>query len=151
MKKRHKLIWKLYCIVFSVIALARLTALLHPELDPYIFYHILMAWSHFFKIHYFLALTKSAMTVFCLYPLWAFAFNRESSFLRFWQWILVIRLMLEFVGNYYEFVLVKASFHMVVAYGLSVTGVVLLPLLPSYIGHFAYAFPTNPDNNQKAS
>lgn len=143
MKKGPKIIWKFYCFIFSFIAFAQLTALLHPDLDHYVFYHILMAWSHFFRIHYYLAIAKSIMTIFCLYPLWAFSFNKESRYIKFWQWMLIVRIMLEIVGNYYEFVLVKSSYHMILAYGLSVTGAVLLPLIPSYVGHYSYAFPKN--------
>lgn len=53
----------------------------------------------------------------------------------------VTRIILEFFGNYYEFVYAKSSYYMVLGYGLSVTGALLLPLIPSYVGHFAYAFP----------
>lgn len=141
MKKGPKIIWKFYCFIFSFIALAQLASMIHPDLDHFVFYHILIAWSHFFKIHYYLAITKCAMTIFCLYPLWSFSFNRESRYMRFWQWMLILRIMLEIVGNYYEFVLIKSSYHMIFAYGLSVTGAVLLPLIPSYIGHYSYAFP----------
>lgn len=140
MKKRNKIIWKFYTLIFCVVASANLIWLLYPESEPYIFYHILMTWTHFFIPHYFLAILKSCITIVCLYPLIAYAFNKESKNLHFWQWMLVFRILLETVGNYYEFVFVKSSYHMILGYGLSVTGAVLLPVLPAYIAHYLYAF-----------
>ena len=140
MKKGHRIIWKFYSLTFCVIASANLIWLIYPESEPYIFYHILMTWTIFFIPHYYLAILKSCMTLICLYTLFSFSFYRESKNQRFWQWMLVIRLFLESVGNYYEFVFVKSSYHMILGYGLSVTGAVLLPILPSYIAHYLYAF-----------
>ena len=140
MKKRLKLIWKFYSLTFCVIAGANFIWLIYPESEPYVFYHILMTWTNFFIPHYYLAILKSCMTIVCLYPLFAFSFNREPKNQQFWQWMLVLRMLLESVGNYYEFVFVKSSYHMILGYGLSVTGAVLLPLLPAYIAHYLYAF-----------
>lgn len=141
MNKGNKIIWKFYAIMFSMITSANLVWLLHPESEPYVFYHILMAWTNFFTVHYYLAILKSLIAITCLYPLFAFAFNKEAKHPLFWQWMLVIRILFECCGNYYEFVYIKSSYHMILGYGLSVTGAFILPLIPSYVAHFIYAFP----------
>ncbi len=141
MIKGRKIIWKFYAIMFAMISSANLIWLLHSETEPYVFYHILITWSNFFALHYYLAIIKCLVTIACLYPLFAFAFNKDAEHPVFWQWMLVTRIILEFFGNYYEFVYAKSSYYMVLGYGLSVTGALLLPLMPSYVGHFAYAFP----------
>lgn len=142
MKRSPRIIWKTYTVLFSLIVLARFVALTHTETEPYIFYHILIAWSDFFKIHYYLAVSKIILTIVCLYPLWAFSFHKElHKNYEFWQWLLVLRIMLEIAGSYYEFVFMKASFHMFLAYGLTVTGAILLPLIPSYVAHYLFVFP----------
>ena len=146
MKKNLKIIWKFYAIIFGFISTANLIWLFYSDSEPYIFYHILITWSNFFLPHYVLAIVKSVLNIFCLYPLFAFSFNKESSHHNFWKWLLIIRFFLELFGNYYEFVFVKASYYMVLGYGLSVTGAVILPLIPSYIAHFSYCFP-----NKKSS
>lgn len=140
MKKGRKIIWKFYSLIFAMIASANLIWLIYPESEPYVFYHILMTWTNFFIPHYYFAVLKSCITIFCLYPLFAFAFNREPKNQTFWQWLLVFRIALECTGNYYEFVFIKSAYHMILGYGLSVTGAVLLPLIPSYAAHYLYAF-----------
>lgn len=127
--------------MYTMIACANLVWLLHPESEPYVFYRILITWSNYFYLHYGLALLRSVITIICLAPLFAFAFNRPAKHLVFWQWMLVIRVIFECMGNYYEFVFVKSAYHMLLGYGLSVTGAFLLPLLPSYCAHYFYAFP----------
>lgn len=140
MKKPLKVIWKIYAFIFSVIALANLAWLLSPESDPFIFYHVLIAWTKFYYVHYYLAILKSCVAIACLIPLFAFAFNQETKSARFWQWMLLIRLAADLVGNFYEFIFIKSSYHMVLGYGLCVTGIFVLPLIPSYIAHYLYAF-----------
>ncbi len=140
MKKSRQVIWKLYTFIFSVMALANLTWLLYPESEPFVFYHVLIVWTKFYLMHYYLAIFKSCMAIVCLIPLFAFAFNQEPKSARFWQWMLLIRLASELVGNFYEFIFIKSSYHMVLGYGLSVTGALILPLIPSYVAHYLYAF-----------
>lgn len=146
MLKGKKIIWKFYAFMFSMIALANLVWLLHPESEPYIFYKILLTWGKtiptpHFNLHYYAAIVKSIITTFCLYPLFAFAFNQKVKHSLFWQWMLIARVVMECLGNYYELVYIKSAYNMVLGYGLSVTGAFLLPLLPSYAAHFIYAFP----------
>ena len=126
--------------MFTFITVINLIWLMYPESEPYIFYQILMTWSNFFQIHYALAILKSIVAIACLYPLYAFSFNKRTSHESFWQWLLISRFFLEIFGNYYEYVFVKASYHMVLGYGLSITGAVILPLVPSYIAHYLYCF-----------
>jgi hypothetical protein len=140
MKMPRKLIWKIYFFIFSTITLANLVWVFSPEAEPYIFYHILIAWTKFYLAHYYLAALKCAIALLCLIPLFGYAFDRTTRIPRFWQWILVIRVLSEFVGNFYEFMFVKSSFHMVLGYGLTTTGLFILPLIPSYAAHYLYAF-----------
>ncbi len=151
MFKGKKIIWKFYAFMFSTIALANLVWLLHPESEPYIFYKILMTWGNtiatpHFTLQYYAAVVKSLITIVCLYPLFAFAFDQNTKHLLFWQWMLVVRVIMECLGNYYELVYIKSAYHMVLGYGLSVTGAFVLPLLPSYAAHFIYAFPKSNSN-----
>jgi hypothetical protein len=141
MKKPLKIIWKIYLLIFATITVANLLWLLYPEAEPYIFYHILMAWTKFYTVHYYLAVLKCLVGLVCLVPLCGFAFNKETKIPVFWQWMLVIRIISEFLGNFYEFMFIKSSYHMVLGYGLTSTGVLLLPLIPSYLAHYYYAFP----------
>lgn len=149
MKKSRKIIWKLYSVFFTFLAIAHFLIIISPEKEPYVFYHILITWSCYFKLHYYLAVLKTIITLVCLYPLWAYSFNNESSrYLKFWQWILVLRIIIEIVGSYYEFVCIKATYYMIFAYGLSVTGATLLPLFPSYTAHYLYAFHKYKQNSK---
>ena len=143
MKMPRKIIWKFYVAIFSTMALANLISLLYPQSDPFVFYHILITWAQFYAIYYYLAILKCGLTLLCLFPLLRFAFDRRPVGLRFWQWILFARLTTEIFGNFYEWTFVKSAYHMTLGYGLSVTGALLLPLLPSYIAHYIYAFKTN--------
>jgi hypothetical protein len=140
MKWPRKLIWKAYFLIFSTITFANLVWILYPEAEPYIFYHILMAWTKFYTAHYFLAVFKCVVALVCLVPLFGFAFDRSSRIPQFWQWMLVIRVVSEFLGNFYEYMFVKSSFHMVLGYGLTTTGLLILPMLPAYASHYLYAF-----------
>lgn len=146
MSKGRKIIWKFYAFMFSMIALANLVWLLHPDSEPYIFYKILRVWDLIlptpaFTFHYSAAILKSLVTIVCLYPLFAFSFDQNEKNPVFWQWMLVVRVIFECIGNYYEFVYIKSAYYMVLGYGLSVTGAFLLPLIPSYAAHYLYAFP----------
>jgi hypothetical protein len=141
MKFPRKLIWKIYLLIFSTIMTANFLWLFYPEAEPYIFYHVLIAWTKFYNVHYSLAILKAIIALVCLIPLCCFAFDRTSRIPRFWQWMLVVRVATEIFGSFYEYVFIKASFHMVLGYGLTTLGVYLLPLLPSYIAHYLYAFP----------
>ena len=140
MKKPRKIIWKIYAFIFSLMMLANLTWLVYPESEPFVFYHVLIAWTKFYYVHYYLAIFKSSVAILCLIPLFAFAFNQETKAAQFWQWMFLIRFASDLVGNFYEFIFIKSAYHMILGYGLSITGAFLLPLLPSYIAHYLYAF-----------
>jgi hypothetical protein len=140
MKKERRIIWKIYALVFSTVTLANFLWLVYPEAEPYIFYHILMAWTKFYAVHYYLAVFKCLIALVCLVPLFAFSFNRQSRSPQIWQWLFVIRIVSDVVGSFYEYLFVKSSYHMVLGYGLTTTGAMLLPVLPSYIAHYLYAF-----------
>jgi hypothetical protein len=141
MPKPRKIIWKIYFIVFSATTLANFLWTLYPETEPYVFYHILIAWTPFYKIHYGLAVFKCLMDILCLIPFYRFAFNLPIVRAEFWQWMFVVRLLSDVFGNFYEFVFIKSSYHMVLGYGLVTTGAFILPLVPAYIAHYLYAFP----------
>ena len=143
MKKPLKLIWKIYFLIFSTIMVANFVWLLYPEADPYIFYHVLLTWSPRYALHYYFAVLKCVVALICLLPLFGFAFNRDSRRPHFWQWMFVIRLITEVYGNFYEYMFIKSSYHMVLGYGLTTTGVFILPLIPSFAAHYLYAFTTD--------
>jgi hypothetical protein len=140
MKRPRKIIWKIYFLIFSTMMAANFLWVIYPEAEPYIFYHILMAWSKYYVIHYSFALLKCTLSLISLIPLFGFSFNRTTRIPTFWQYMLVVRIICDFFGNLYEFMFIKSSYHMVLGYGLTTTGVFLLPLLPSYIAHYLYAF-----------
>lgn len=146
MFKGKKIIWKFYAFMFTMIALANLVWLLHPESEPYIFYKILITWgktipTHHFTLQYYAAIVRAIIGIFCLYALFSFAFEQKVKHALFWQWMLIARVVMECLGNYYELIYIKSAYNMALGYGLSVTGAFLLPLLPSYAAHFLYAFP----------
>jgi hypothetical protein len=140
MKFPRKLIWKIYSLIFSTITVANLIWVLFPEAEPYIFYHILITWTKFYIIHYYIAVFKCIIALICLIPLFGFAFDRTAKNPRFWQWMLVVRILSEVFGNFYEALFIKSSYHMILGYGLTTTGVFILPLIPAYVAHYYYAF-----------
>jgi hypothetical protein len=141
MSKPKKIIWKLYFVIFSATTLANFLWTLYPDTEPYVFYHVLIAWTSFYKVHYSLAVFKTVAGIVCLIPFYRFAFDRSIVRPEFWQWMLVVRFLSDVFGNFYEFTFIKASYHMVLGYGLVTTGAFILPLVPAYIAHYLYAFP----------
>ena len=140
MKFPRRIIWKTYFLIFSTITIANLLSLIYSQTDVYIFYHVLMTWSNLYNVHYCLAILKCIVALICLIPLFGFAFHKQTKIATFWQWMLVARVSMEIFGNFYEFLFIKSSYHMVLGYGLATTGAFLLPLLPSLSAHYFYAF-----------
>ncbi len=110
------------------------------------YYTILVAFDKRYLL--FLAFNIIANLLNVLAPLvvFCYAFDIRSS-LKFWRICFFVRMIFDLVGHHYDVQFIKSAFVQSYAYGFASIGVVLVPLLPSYLAHYFYAFRRRMDQS----
>nr|CAX68913.1 hypothetical protein JG1_0270 [uncultured bacterium] len=83
----------------------------------------------------------SVMSLLALVPLFMFAFEKRSYFIKFFQWLFVLRLCLEWSGHNFEFQFMKSILITDPSVGWTTFATSILYVVPSYFAHYKYAFP----------
>ncbi len=131
--------WKIYSIFLTIIIFASLKDVASQDSAFRMYYTMLIAFHKGYYI--WLILNIISLTLNLLAPLvvFCYAFNVKSS-LKFWQVFFFIRLCFDLIGHHYGAQFIKAAFFQSFLYGLACMGVFIIPILPSYIAHYLYAF-----------
>ncbi|MBI3601738.1 MAG: hypothetical protein HY209_02430 [Candidatus Omnitrophica bacterium] len=131
--------WKIYGIFLTVLIVASLTDMASKDSALRMYYTMLIAFHRGYGV--LLVLNIISLIINLLAPLvvFCYAFNVKSS-LKFWQVFFFIRLFFDFIGHYYDSQCIKAAFFQSFLYGVACIGVFIIPILPSYIAHYLYAF-----------
>ncbi len=140
-------LWKLYAIYLTSIVFVSLGDLLHKDSPFRTYYTILIAIND----HYILFLILNILSLFInlLAPLVVLLYACNiKKWLRFWQALLFVRLLLDLTGHNYDLQFIKSSFYQSFTYGLACIGVFTIPILPSYLAHYAYVFKKTDSNLQ---
>jgi hypothetical protein len=140
MKLPSKLLWKCYFFVFAWSTLGECASLFYTGSDTFIYYHIISAFLP--KMHhlYGIAVTTMLIDSLCLIPLFGYAFNRPIKSPRIWQTLFFIRIIGEIVGKHYDHLYLSSVISSNTTTGVAATLFLILFLLPSYMGHYQYAF-----------
>ena len=134
--------WKIYTVIFALIALNNFVFSLSPESASYRYYHILCAFDRALVLLFYLNIASSLITVICVFPLVLYFWYKKLTPERFWGWLFFFRIFFDLSGHSYEILLCRSTFYMDYRAGLALCGLLILPSIPSYIVHWKSAFTT---------
>ena len=137
---RKNFFWELYAVLYAGFVFRKSLLLFHPESSIYLYYYILRHFDKLFSISYTLAIIQLILDVVHLIPLVAFIYRVPLFFPRFWQYLLILRIILDLSGNSYDWNQLISFYKMDFKTGIYATLAWLIPFFPSYIASFFYAF-----------
>ncbi len=131
--------WKIYGVLLTSIVTHDVIAFLSPDSELRTYYTILIAFNKLYFIP--LLLNILSMVINCLVPIVVFyyAFNMSSD-KKFWKIFLFVRIFFDLTGHFYSLQLIKSAYFQSPTYALACIGILLIPILPSYIAHYSYIF-----------
>jgi hypothetical protein len=139
--------WQLYGIILTLIVFSSASDLFSADSPLRTYYTILIA----FDQHYIILFTLNILAVIfeLLSPLIVFlyALNIKTS-PTFWRFFFWLRLLFSAIGHSYDRQFLVASFHQSISYGFACIGVLIIPLVPSYVAHYLYVFYRKPSPTQ---
>ena len=141
--KKTGLVWKIYLCVFTSYVLGNTGDILIPTSFLYIYYHTLIAFHPAYLISYLLALGQAFFNLVNLIALFLFVFRILFLSQRFWQWMLVLRIIFDLTGHAGEMQHFISIFHANSEWFISRIVLGLLVIFPSYGACFQYAFRWN--------
>ncbi len=131
---------KLYLIVFAVFAILSVLSIGVPDGSAFIYYNVLWRLNPVSMIWYALAMLDVIVTCLCLVPLFERAFSQPPRWIRFYQWLFVMRAITFIVGHNYEFLNVRSAFHDTPLRGYLYLGIWLLFMYPSFKEHYTHSY-----------
>lgn len=138
--KKTGFVWKIYLVTFTLYVLGNAGDILLPTSFLYIYHHALMAFHPVYIIVYLLALGQVFFNLANLIPLFLFVFRIPFLSPRFWQWMLVFRIVFDLTGHSGEMRHLISISHANTEWLISKIAVTLIMIIPSYSACFQYAF-----------
>ena len=132
--------WKIYFILFCVMAWGNLVSLFAADSPPYIFYHIFIAFHTLAHVNYFLNIGSAVLTLLSAMPMFLCILEASWLPLDFWKFFILLRLTFDLLGRSYEFIFFKSLWIDDYRYGLAYLFSLSALLFPSYWLIFRYAF-----------
>lgn len=132
--------WKIYLCIFALYILGNAGDILLPTSFLYIYYHALMAFHPAYLIPYILALGQVFFNLVSLVPLFLFVFRIPFLSARFWQQMLVLRIIFDLTGHAGEANQLISISHADSEWFFSKILLTGIMLIPSYGACFQYAF-----------
>lgn len=135
--------WLFYGFFLSYINFGGLKEILDPDSAVRSYYTVLIAFNKSYLI--FLLLNTLCVVINLFIPLVVcfYALNIRSSLI-FWKTLFIARLLLDLTGHHYDMQFLKSAMHQKTYYFWASMAVFILPILPSYIAHYLYAFKKDP-------
>ena len=134
-----KIFWKSYAVLFFLIALSNALSFLNETSVARLYYGAMISFSPLYFIYFafnvlniFLALITSFIVI-----LYALDIKHPSPL---WRWLFFFRLVSEVWGHHYEWKYIQSILTHEAYYGYVTIACIFIPLLPSYLAHFRYAF-----------
>lgn len=138
--KKTGFVWKIYFCIFALYVLGNALDILMPTSFLYIYYHALMAFHPVYFIPYILALGQVFFNLVSLVPLFLFVFRIRFLSDRFWQRVLVLRIIFDLTGHAGEVNQLISISHADSEWFFSKIVLTGIMLIPSYGACFQYAF-----------
>ena len=138
--KKTGLVWKIYLFIFSFIIIRNAFDLLTPNSFLYLYYHTLIAFHPGCWIFYILAILQTFFNLLGLVQLFLYVFRICFFTPRFWQWMIVFRIIFDVTGHNAELKTLLSIYYNSQGMFLSTLVMVVLFGIPSYAACFQYAF-----------
>lgn len=140
MSLRKNLFWELYAVLYAGFIFRQALLLFSPESSVYLYFYIIRSFNKLFFFNYSLAIFQLMLDFVHMIPLVAYIYRVPLLFPRFWQYLLILRIIFDLFGNSYDRNQLISLYQMDFTTGVYATLVWLMPYLPSYIANFFYAF-----------
>ncbi|MBF0490114.1 MAG: hypothetical protein HQL15_05775 [Candidatus Omnitrophica bacterium] len=131
--------WLIYGFFITTMAMGALLDLFSSESVLKMYYTILIGFNKFYVILLILNIISILVGLTAPLVVFLYAFDIKSS-LKFWKTLFWIRIAIDLVGHHYDLLTIKSSFFQSLPYALACMGVFFIPLIPSYLAHYFYAF-----------
>lgn len=130
----------IYALLLGWIFSAKLLQMIDPQSPKYFYYFFLYHFDNRFYLPYLANWAQIILNLFHILPVIFYAMRIHILPKRFWQAMLILRLIFDITGHNYEMNLYISYFHMKTSIGLLGAATTLGLFLPSYIICFQYAF-----------
>ena len=140
MPDKTKWLWEIYLPFFFILAVGRAVSFFAPQTPEHLYFKILYSFNPVFYISYSLSLIQIVLTLLHGLPLALYTFRVRWLPPRFWQYLLILRVIFDLTGHPYEMNTVVSMYHTSPRLCALTILFAVLPYLPSYWACYAYAF-----------
>lgn len=146
-----RLLWQLYWVIFTVTALTRALALVHPKSDIHLFYQILLGFRLSYSAGYWLNILQSMSTLVHCVALLFFIFGIRTGGPALWWGLFLGRILLDVCGNQYTYLQFKSYFFS--SNSLAVYSILAMLgfHLPSYFASLSLAIESRRESRSTSS
>lgn len=140
MPNSRNLAWLTYAAFLFLLITKKVYHATAADSPSYIYYYFLKAFNPIFMWPYFFNCIQIVLNIVHLAPLVLYIYNTPFLSRRFWQALLIARLVFDLLGHSYEMQTLASFFHdnlFTFAYLLIQFAA---PYIPSYIACYRYAF-----------
>ena len=138
--------WIIYGCFLTLLVVESLSDLVYPDSPLRTYYTVLLAFNKNYIISFGLNILNIIINISAPLAVLFYAFNVKSS-TRFWSVLFFIRILFDLIGHHYDLQFIKAAYFQSFPYFLACIGAFTLPVIPSYIAHYLYAFRKRNDTN----
>jgi hypothetical protein len=131
--------WFFYGVFLSATVLSSIGDVLYENTPLKNYYTVLIVFNKYYLLSLFLNILSVLMNVLTPIVVFLYAFNIRRA-LKFWKIFFFVRIALDLLGHQYELQFIKSAYYQNPSYFLAYIGFLTIPMLPSYIAHYLYAF-----------
>ena len=139
-----KIILEIYVVLFALFVGQQAVDFFSPYSAIHLYFRILIAFDLSFFFQYFLNLVQILLNILHLFPLIFFIHHKNYSPSRFWQCLLILRIIFDVTGHPYAVTQLISLYRD----DPQLSAIVLLSYLsfclPSYVACYRFAFRRNP-------
>lgn len=142
MSQKNLWIWETYFIILILFTLRQAYNFFMPGAPAQLYFYFLSAFEKVFLGAWAAALLQVLLNLLHLFPVAFYIYRKRFLSPVFWQYMLLLRAIFDFLGHPYEWQLIISLFHDEPSYAVLVLAQSAAFYIPSYLACYRYAFAT---------
>ncbi len=138
--KKTQVVWLGYFLVLLMYVGQATYRFFVPGETTHLYFTILYAFDDIFLLNYLVNLCQITLNLIHLVPVLLYIFRMRVFNAKFWQYLLILRLMFDIFGHSFEMLSLRSLLYLNVKVFLFVLAQSVSVYIPSYIACYRYAF-----------
>lgn len=111
MQRTYSLIFKIYLVIMTGKALAKLIQFFFPGSKEYLYFQVLSAFHPFFCLDYTANAIQVILNLWQCVPVAYYIYDRRPGNISLWRLLFIFKILFDILGNSYAYVIFKGAYH----------------------------------------